>query len=252
MKTATRYSHGRVTYTGRVAKASFDAWAESADGRPVLDAVVSRVRFAPFGRRRAAGRRLWRQLNQAAQTDAVAVGVQHEAEAYLARLDKLVYANDLPHVGVHLRRLVVVPRVLVNAEAYRRIDAILQAQPAFAALEGAPLLRSWFSLMLVDGIAAAVAAARPSPRRPAPAGEGWITVGINEAFQWRIPLEGPRWPGHYYVLELTRTPMTRAVRKAAGEAIARLESSLSALSRSHRHEILRQAQSSLEQLLARA
>lgn len=178
--------------------------------------------------------------------------MQREAEAYLPRLEKLVYANGLPRATLHLHRLVVVPRVFVNAEAYRHIDAVLRKQRAFDAIQRGDLLRGWFCLTLVDSLSAAAAAARPSPGRPLPAGRGWIAVGVNERFQWGTALDGPAWPGHYYVLELTSMPITRAVRKAAGEAIARLESALPDLSRSHRYEILRLATSSLEQLFARA
>jgi hypothetical protein len=85
-----------------------------------------------------------------------------------------------------------------------------------------------------------------------PAGDGWITVGVNERFEWHIPFKGPARPGHYYVLELTRMPITRAVRTAASEAIARMEASLPSLSRAHRAEIVRHAGLSLDQLLARA
>lgn len=210
------------------------------------------MRFALFGRIRAARRQVWRQLNEAARTEAVVVGVQREVDAYLARLDTLVYARDLPRVSVDLRRLVVVPRVFVNGEVYRRLDAALHTQPAFAALDGSELLRGWFVQMLVDSIAATIAGTRPSPRRPLPAGEGWITVGVNEQFDWYIPFDGPAWPGHYYVLELTRRPMSRAVRNAACEAIANLETTLPSLSRVHRNEILRQAGLSLRQQFARA
>lgn len=207
------------------------------------------MRFSLFGRMRAARRRVWKQLIAACRAEAVVAAVQREADAFLTRLDRLVYAHDLPRAGIDLYRLVVVPRLFVNAEAYRRLDAVLEAQPVFAALDGGESLRGWFVLTLVDAIEAAVADARPSPKRPLPAGDGWITVGVNQQFEWRIPFEGPGWPGHYYVLELTRTPMKRAFRKAAGEAMARLDESLQSLSRVRRNEILRQAGSSLSQLV---
>jgi len=248
MKTPVRFSRGQVRYTGRIARATFDTWAESSDGRSVLERIASRMGFAPFGRMRAARRRVWRQLVQAARAKAVVVDVQREVDWYLRRLDTIAYAHDLPLSGVHLRRLVVVPRMLVDAEAYGRIDTALCAQPAFAAVEGGKSLRSWFVLTLVRSLEAAVAGAGPSPRRPLPAGDGWIVVGVNEQFEWRVPIEGPGWPGHYYVLELRRIPITRAVRNATSEAVAGLEASLPSLSRVHRIEILRKAAVSLEQL----
>jgi hypothetical protein len=251
MKTPIRYSRKRLAYTGRLARARFAAWAESSHGRSVLEQIASRMRFALFNRMRAARRRVWRRLVAAARTEEVVVAMQREVDGHLARLDTLAYAHDLPRTGIDLHRLVVVPRMFVNAETYRRVDAALVAQPAFAAVDGGESLRDWFVLTLIDSIEATVAQARPSPQRPLPAGDDWIAVGVNELFEWRIPFDGPAWPGHYYVLELTRFPITRAVRKATRDAIARLEASLPSLTRLHRNEILRQASSSLEQLLAR-
>jgi hypothetical protein len=252
MRTAVRYSHNRVAYTGRIGRDSFTAWAASGSGRSVLEPLASRMRFALFGRLRAARRRVWRQVVQTARMEAVVVAVQHEIDAYLTRVDRLAYARDLPRVSVDLHRLVVVPRLFVSAEVFCRIDAALNRLRLFAALDGGESIRGWFVRTLVDAIEAAVRGARPSPQHPLTAGQDWIIVGVNDQFEWGIPLEGPGWPGHYYVLELTRAPITRAVRKAAGEAIGRLETSLPSLSRVQRNEILRQAGSSLERLAARA
>jgi len=252
MKRAIRYSRGRVRYTGRIDHASFVAWCESSDGRSVLDPIVATIGFALFGKARAARRRLWRALTGAARSATVVAAVQREIDSYLARLDTLVYAQDLPRVGIDLHRLVVVPRLFANAITVRRIDAAVAAESGCIALNGCPLLRDWFVLTLVDGIAAALVEAQPSPQRPLPAGNDWMVVGANDRFEWRKPVNGPAWPGHYYVLELTSRPITRTVRKAASEAIAQMEKSLPSLPHSHRSEILRQAGLSLEQLIVRA
>jgi hypothetical protein len=252
MKTPIRYSRGRMTYTGRISRARFDEWAASPDGRPAIERVASGIRFALFGRMRAARRRTWRRLARAARAEEVARAIRPEVDRYLARLATIVYAHNLPRADVHLHRLVVVPRVFVGSESYRRIDAILRTNRAFTSLDGADSLRPWFTAMLLDSMAAAVVAARPSPRRPLPAGNGWDTVGVNELFQWHVPFEGPAFPGHYHVLEQTRMPMTRAVRKAASDAVARLEDSLASLSRSDRYEILQQAGAALDDILSRA
>jgi len=67
-------------------------------------------------------------------------------------------------------------------------------------------------------------------------------VGLDGAFVWRLPLMNePPWDGHHYILELTRDPITRAVRKAVVAAVQRVEASLPSLSRSERNEILRRA-----------
>src|SRR5262249_19780418 len=163
-------------YTGRIARAAFTTWAESVRGRSALERVAARTRFSLFGRMWAARRRVWRQLTESAADDAVVVAVQHEVDAYLARLGTLGSAHELPRVVIDLRRLVVVPRLMANDEAYRKIESALHAQPAFGALDGGESLRDWLSLQIVEGIETAVAGAQPSPRRPLPAGNGWLTV----------------------------------------------------------------------------
>jgi len=251
MKAPIRYSGGRVKYTGRIDRAAFAAWCESSDGRSVLDPIVARTRFSLLGRARAARRRLFRELTEAARASTVVAVLQQEIDSYLIRLDTLAHARDLPCAGVDLHRLVVVPRLFANSLFHRRIDALLETEPAFAKQKGHPLLRDWFTLTLVDAVEAAVMDARPSPKRPVPAGDAWTIVGVNGQFEWRLPLTGPAWPGHFYLLERTHRPITRAVRKAAGDEIAQMEISLPSLSRLERNEILRQAGLSLEQLLAR-
>jgi hypothetical protein len=239
-----------MEYTGRLSYAPFAAWVESPEGRPVLEEIASRVRFAPFGKLRAARRRVWRELKGAARTGRVVLAVQTEIDAYLSRLDTLVYARDLPRIGVQLHRLVVVPRRFVNSDAFRRIDEALSANGVFALLDCDKAVRHWFTSTLVSEVDGAVTSAGPSVRTPVPAGEGWIIVGVNEQFDWYTPPTGPAWPGHYYVLERTRWPITRKVRKAVGDAIVQLEGSLQSLSRVRRNEIVKGAWLSLEQLFA--
>jgi hypothetical protein len=241
-----------MTFTGRLPHAPFASWAESPEGRPVLEQVQSSMGFALLGRKRAARRRVWRHLKQAARSQAIAAAIQREVDTHLARLDQLVYAHDLPRANVGFHRLVVVPRSLVNAVAYRRLVAAIDGRLAFAEADRNESLLDWFVLLTIGSIEAAVAGSRPSPRRPLPAGKDWITVGVNDRFEWGIPLQGPAWLGHYYVLELTSEPITRAVRKQTEDAIVSLEHSLPSLSRVHRNGILKEAGLSLQQLLARA
>jgi hypothetical protein len=251
MKGPIRYSRGQVKYTGRIDRAAFTAWCESSDGRSVIDPLVAKMRFSLLGKARAARRRVFRELTAAARSSTVVAAVQREIDSYLTRLDTLAYARELPCAGVDLHRLIVVPRLFANSIVQRRIEAVLEKDPAFAREHGHQLLRDWFTLTLIDGIAAAVMDARPSPKSPLPGGDAWMIVGVNDQFEWRLPLTGPAWPGHFYLLERTHRAMTRAVRKAAGGAITQMESSLPSLSTSHRHEILREAGLSIEQLLAR-
>jgi hypothetical protein len=240
-----------VHYTGRIDRAAFAAWCKSSKGRAVLDEIVSHMRFGLFGTMRAR-RRVRRELVQAARSEAVVAGLQRELDAFFARLQTFVTARDLPRVGVDLYRLVVVPRLFANGALYRRTSAALDTQPVFATAHGRQPLRDWFILTLIDGTEAAVMRARPSPKRTLPSGDGWIIVGVNDQFEWRVAFDGPAWPGHYYVLELEGLAITRAFRKKAAEAIMHLEASLPSLSRMQRNEILREAAQSMEQRLARA
>jgi hypothetical protein len=248
MKTPVRSSRGQLQYTGRIAREAFAEWADSAEGNAATARLAARTGFAFFGKMRAARQQMWRELTAAARGDSVAAAVQREIDAHLARLDTFVFADGLPAVMVDLRRLIVVPRLLVHGESYRRLELALHVQPAIGGLAGGESLRKWLSVMLVDSIAAAVNDAGPSIRHPLPAGDGWIVIGVDEQFEWQIPFDGPTWHGHYFVLELTRRPLTRAVRTAAADGLAQLQTGLPTLSYVHRTEVIRQAVQSLDVL----
>jgi hypothetical protein len=242
MSSWVRNAGGRLIYTGRLARGPFSAWTTTSEGAAALEAARARTRFALFGRARAARRRLWQQLAVAARQETVVALIQREIEAYLDRAGELAYAHGLPRLGVDLRRLVVVPRVLLNGAAYDVLLKQLNAQAGFASLEGGIPLRHFFVVTLIRAIETAIASARPSPGRPIASGKEWMTVGLDAAFVWRLPLvREPLWEGHHYVLESTREPVTRAVRKATAASIAQLEASLQTLSRTERNEILRAA-----------
>ena len=236
-----RYRRGRVWYGGRIARAPFVAWLETPEGRATLDEASARIRL-PFLARTRAARGLWRRLAAAARDPAVIATIRSEMDGYPGRIQELAYADGLPRVGVDLHRLVVVPRVLVNGAAYGALARRLRAVHAFASLEGGEPLRDFFVGTLVSHADAAIAAATPSPKRPVTVGNDWISVGVDGAFVWRLPLlNEPPWDGHHYVLELTRDPITRAVRKGVAAAVGRIEASLTKLSRVDRNEILRRA-----------
>jgi hypothetical protein len=204
--------------------------------------TAARIGFSLFSKAVTARRRLWRQLVAAARDDAVATVMAREVQAYLERLGELAYAEGLPLVGVSLHRLVVVPRGLLKAAAYRSLDTTLGAQPPLAAFAGAAPLSSFFSQQVVEEMDLSIAEARPSPKRTLPAGADWVCVGLNATFPWRPRvLECAPWNGHHYVLELTREPITRAVRNEVRANIERFEASLPSLSRTERDDILRRA-----------
>lgn len=237
-----RYSRGRLVYTGRIPRATFAAWTKTRAGHAVIEQTASRIRFSLLGKARSAVRRLWRQLASVARDADVVDAIELEIQGYLRRLGQLAFADGLPRGGVELRRLIVVPRVLLNGVAFIGIDRRLKALPAFMTLEGGTAVREFFIKTLIREADRAVAGARPSPSRPLEVGADWVSVGINADFAWSLPpFDEAPCDGHHYVLELTREPMTRAVRKATTTRIERFEVSLPSLCRADRNEILRRA-----------
>jgi hypothetical protein len=236
-----RWRGGQAAYAGRITRPPFAAWSETPEAKLVIAAAASRIRFSLIGRTRAARRHLWRQLSAAARDAGVVAAIQTEVQRYLETLSVLAYANGLPRVFVDLRRLVVVPRVLLNGAAYKSLETRLSGQPAFASMDGGGPLREFFLMRLIQEIETAVAIAQPSVSHPLSAGDGWVTVGLNAGFTWRLPmLQQSSWDGHHYVLELRKAPITRAVRKAIVASMEGLERSLPGLSRRERNEVLRQ------------
>ena len=237
-----RCSRGRLLYTGRITRAPFSAWTTTQEGRAAVDEAAARIRFSFLGKTRAAGRRLWRQLVDAARDAAVADAIVSETQTYMQHLSELAYADGLPRGSALLRRLIVVPAVLLNGDTYTAIAKKLAVQPPFMSLEGGDALRDFFITTLVGEMEAAIVGARPAPSRPLAAGNVWVTVGVNTSFAWRLPLfREPAWNGHHYLAELTRDPINRAVRKAIAARIDLFEASLPTLSRAQRIEILRRA-----------
>jgi hypothetical protein len=241
MSAWVRYRRQRAWYAGRITRAPFVAWLATPEGRATLDEAASRLRVAMFARTRAA-RGLWRRLAAAARDPDLIVAIQSELDGYLGRMQEFAYAEGLPRASVDLHRLVLVPRVLINGAAYVAIARRLRSVRAFAALDGGDAVRDFFVVTIIHHLDAAIAGVTPSPKRPLAVGKEWISVGLEGAFVWRLPLlNEPPWDGHHYVLELTREPITRAVRKAVVAAVGRIEASLPSLSRSERNEILRRA-----------
>jgi hypothetical protein len=237
-----RYSRQRFVYDGRISRAPYTRWIQTEQGRAVVRDRAGTVRFAIFGRQRAARRRLWRALTTAAKDESVVEIVQREAQQYLKHLGDLAYSDGLPRDTVMLRRLVAVPTVLLNGNAYGALDTRLAAHHAFSGLEGGDALRQFFILTLVDDLEACAVCAGPSIKSPVPAGRGWVIVGRNPSFDWKLPvLNEPAWAGHHYVLEMTREPLTRAVRKAVTMSMTAMEKALPALARLERNDILRRA-----------
>jgi len=242
MASWVRYSRQRFIYTGRISRAPFARWVQSEEGRAAVNEVAATVRFAVFGRQWAARRRLWRALRMAARDEAVVEIIRAEAQRYLKHLGDLAYADGLPRDTVMLRRLVAIPNVLLNGNAYGALDTSLATHHAFTGIEGGDALRQFFVLQLVEDLESGAGRACPSIKAPVPAGRGWVIVGRNLTFDWRRPMfNEPLWAGHHYVLELTREPITRAVRKAVETSMNAMEKALPAMARLERNDILRRA-----------
>ena len=236
-----RSSGGRLVYTGRVTRTSFNAWASTSQGLLAIAQQADRIWFAPFGKLSAARRQMWRDLNALARTSSFAADVQREVDAYLERLANLVFGEGLPRMSVELHRIVAVPIVLLNAAAYRGLIKRLSAHRRFQSLAGGDPLREFFLLTVVADLEAAVASAQPSPKRPLDTRHGWVSVGLNRTFVWRVPFEAPDWFGHHYLFEVTRERISRTTRKAIEERVRTLEQSLQMLSKGERADILRRA-----------
>jgi hypothetical protein len=237
-----RYSRRRFAYAGRIGRAPFTAWTATPEGSAAIGAVAARIRFAMLGRKRAAQRRVWRQLSAAARNQAVVTAIQAEVQRFPARLGSLANSPGLPCDMVQLRRLVVVPRVLVNGDAYEALRRQLGMRTAFVSIEGGEALRQFFIEKLIDDLEAAINRLGPSPQAPLATGSAWMSVGVNSTFDWRVSLMNePAWDGHHYLLEVTREPLTRALRKAVAASVARMEQALPTLSRLERNDLLRRA-----------
>jgi hypothetical protein len=124
----------------------------------------------------------------------------------------------------------------------RRVFMIGMALFALASLAGGAALHDFFVATVISDADAAIAGAAPTLKRPVALGSEWISIGLDGAFVWRLPLlNEPPWDGHHYVLEVTRDPITRAVRKGVAASVGRIDASLQTLSRVDRNEILRRA-----------
>jgi hypothetical protein len=104
---------------------------------------------------------------------------------------------------------------MVNGAAHQSMATRLGKESKIAALAGGDELREFLYLGLIREIEEAILRAQPSPKRPLPAGDGWVSVGLNREFVWRVPFREPPWAGHLYVFELTRQPVTRSTRRSA-------------------------------------
>ncbi len=236
-----RVEDGCLRYRG-VTRTPFAYWLETPRGSDTLQAVAGTMRFRLFGRRHAARRALWRELQATAGDERVQAIVRDQARAYHALLATLAFVDALPRATVDLRRVVVVPRVLLNARAlqamHEAIDPLLNATE----LLGGDALREFFVTALVDEMDRAFMLARPSPHRPVPAREQWATVAVDLHFVWDAPdWSGPIWPGHHYVHEVPRSRLGRRHRNHLKKALAGIDAQMAQWPRAKRHDTVQRA-----------
>lgn len=198
------------------------------------------TRFSLLGRSRSARRRIWRALDTASRTEALASALGVEAARYMQLLATLAYADALPRAHIALHRLVLVPRAMTVGRAHAGVIERLAQAPALRELDEA--VRAFFLDQLVVEMDAALRKATPSPRRPVEAQDGWACVGDRMEMVWvdRI-LAGPDGRGHVFMYEYPREGLRRRDRKALERAIEQLAASVSSLSRAQRAALVRSA-----------
>ena len=112
-----------LRFRGRITRQPVLEWLTSEDGAAAVQGAASQIRFALFGRIRAARRRMRRELWQAVDSPAARSTIAAECDPYLAAWAELAYAPSLPRATVDLYRLVVVPRTMILARTLSRVTS---------------------------------------------------------------------------------------------------------------------------------
>jgi len=231
---------GRLEYRGRITRQPFAKWCATREGREAITRVAKGIRFAIFGRARKARRRLWRGLDAASRTQAFRTAVSGEPEHFMQAMADVCYADALPRAHVALGRLVLAPRALITARARAGTYARLVQAPALDGVDDA--VRAFLIDQIVIEMDAALASATPAPRRPVPARDGWVCIGVRLDTVWADPLwAGPHGSGHLFMYDLPPQKITRREHKALDAAIEQMSGSVSTLSRNARDAMLRAA-----------
>ncbi len=229
----------------RVTRAPLVEWTATPRGREAVALAGRYLRFSLFGRERTARARLWRELQNLATNERVLSIITEQAGIYPSLLAGFAFADALPRATVDLRRLVVVPRVLVNARAHATMARRFAELHVERGLRAGEALRDFFVVTLVDEMDRALVAARPTTRRAVAARDGWATVGVDTTFVWvKAYSQGPAWDGHHYVYEPPREGLPRHQRKRLDSAIRELAASLGSRSWIERYEMLQCARGS--------
>jgi hypothetical protein len=233
-------SHERLAYRGRIDRAPYDAWIRTVEGTAAMDEVASRFRFRLFGRQRAARRQVWRQLSDAARSEPLRATLDSAADLYMGAMSHLAYAAGLPRTQVALRRVVIIPRVMIAARARATVNPRLTRCPGMPEIDEAIL--AFFLEAVINQLDAGLQRGRPASARPVGAPQQWACVGIDTQYPWVDPYwSGPEWFGHVFLYELPGGGLSRRDRKALDAAMVELQSSIETLPRQRRHELVRHA-----------
>jgi hypothetical protein len=229
----------RLAYRGRLSREPYLAWAQSDEGKSVIDARASRDRLWLFAKKRAL-KRIWRELDRAGRSDGLREAIQSEADRFAALLADASHAPGLPRRTIALHRLVILPRALAAGRARTGARKRLYEHAALDPID--PKVRDFFVDQLAAELDAALASRRPSISRPVLAHEEWRCVGRDTDFQWIDPIfSGPGWGGHYLMFEFPRQGLSRSARKELERAVQELHGSLKSIPHAQRHEIMRMA-----------
>jgi hypothetical protein len=233
-------SDERLRYRGRIDRGPFMAWLGTPEGRTAINTAASRLRFRLFGRQRAARRQVWNTLSDAARTEPLRSALSAAADDYARAMSELPYAAGLPRTQVSLRRVVVVPRVMISGRARTAVSPKVLKSAGLPAVDETVL--AFFTDEIIAQLDSAMQHARPTPARPIRALEEWACIGMDTRFVWVDPYwSGPRWFGHVFLYEWPPNGLSRRDRKALDQAVVDLQSNIATLSRQRRHELVRTA-----------
>jgi hypothetical protein len=244
-----KIADGRLRFRGRITHEPIVEWLTSEDGIAAVQAAASQIKFALFGRTRAARRRMRRELWSVVDSPAVRASIAAECDHYLAAWAELAYAPSLPRATIALHRLVVVPRTMILARTLSRVITRIAACPGIAELPDPfkAFLARWILCDMND----AIRRAAPSPRRSIYTQESWVCVALDTDFLWIDPMwSGPEWRGHVVMFEMPATRLQRRERHELEAAIEQWKQTLPNLSRRQRDGMVQVAMDGMKLLRA--